>query len=141
VIIYSCTVCDFKHGDQTKDKKLNVIRDLKANSVTLWVETANHLGLAPSSSTITLNKNKTTEGEMKCGAHSKKRKNIQLGVNEGLEMILLEWLQQMCSENVPISRTLLCQKAVDIALHLKIDNFNASNASLHRHLKSTHFSV
>jgi hypothetical protein len=73
-------------------------------SVTSWAEIANHLGLAPSSSRIMLNKKQIIEGEMKCGAHSKNSMNIKLGANEGLEKILLEWFQQMCSENVPISR-------------------------------------
>jgi hypothetical protein len=55
-----------------------VIHKLEANSS--WVEIANCLRLAPSSlSKILLNKNKITEREMKCGAHSKKRMNIKLG--------------------------------------------------------------
>jgi hypothetical protein len=41
--------------------------------VTSQVEISNHFGVAPSSlSRIMLNKNKIIEGEMKCGAHSKK---------------------------------------------------------------------
>jgi hypothetical protein len=56
---------------------------------------------------------------MKCRAHSKKSMNIKLGANEGLEKILLEWVTQMCSEKVPISRPILCQKATDIGLHKK----------------------
>jgi hypothetical protein len=82
-----------------------------------------------------LNKSKIIEEERKCGAHSKKRTNIKLGANKGLENILLEWFQQMCSENTPISRPVLCQKAADIGLHLKQDNFKASNGWLYRHLK------
>jgi hypothetical protein len=46
--------------------------------------------------------------------------NIKLGANEGLEKILLELFQQMHSENVPISRPILHQKATDTALCLKI---------------------
>jgi hypothetical protein len=80
-------------------------------------------------------KNKIIEEEMKCGAHSKKRINIKLGANKGFENVLLEWIQQMHSENVPISRPILCQKATDIALHLKVDNFKGSNQWLYRHLK------
>jgi hypothetical protein len=73
---------------------------------------------------------------MKCGAHSKKSMNIKLGANEELEKKhLLEWFQQMHSENVPISRNILPQKATDIALCLKIDNIKASNGWLHRHFK------
>jgi hypothetical protein len=45
--------------------------------------------------------------------------NTKLGANEGLEKILLEWFQQMHSENVAISRPTLSQKATDIAHHLK----------------------
>jgi hypothetical protein len=63
-----------------------------------------------------LNKIKIIEGEIKCGAHSKNSMNINLGSTEGLEKILLEWLTQMHSENIPI----LCQKATDITLRLKI---------------------
>jgi len=108
----------------TLSEKLNVIHEVEVNSMTLQVEIANRLGLAPSSlSRIMLNKNKIIEGEMKCGAHSKKRMNIKLGANEGLEKILLEWFQQMRSVNVPISRPILCQKATDIALRLKNRQF------------------
>jgi hypothetical protein len=45
--------------------------------------------------------------------------NTKLGANEGLEKILLEWFQQMRSENVPISRSTLSQNTTDIARHLK----------------------
>jgi hypothetical protein len=38
--------------------------------------------------------------------------------------ILLEWFQQMCSENVPKSRPTLCQKTTDIALHQQIGIWN-----------------
>jgi hypothetical protein len=88
--------------------------------VTLLVATANHLGLAPSSlSRIKLNKNTIIEGEMKCGAHSKKSMDIRLGANKRSEKILLEWFQQMRSQNVPISRPALSQKATGTALHFK----------------------
>jgi hypothetical protein len=53
--------------------------------------------------------------------------NIKLGVSEGLEKISLEWFQQICSENMPISMSILHQKAADTGLHLKIDNFKALN--------------
>jgi hypothetical protein len=69
--------------------------------------------------------------------HIKKRMNIKLGASKGLEKILLEWFQQICSENVPISRPILCQNATDIALCIKADSFKASNGWLHRHLKLT----
>jgi hypothetical protein len=48
--------------------------------------------------------------------HNKRGEQIYAGDNEGLKKILLEWFQQVCSENVPISRPILCQKANDIAL-------------------------
>jgi hypothetical protein len=104
----------------TMSKKLNVIHEVKVKSVTLLVAIANHLGLAPSSlSRIMLNKNKIIEGEMKCGAHSKKSMDIKLGSNKRSEKILLEWFQQMRSQNVPINRPTLSQKATDTAVHLK----------------------
>jgi hypothetical protein len=61
--------------------------------------------------------------------------HVKLGANEGLEKILSEWLQQMHSVNVPTSRPILSQKATDVALRLKTDNFKASNGWLHRHFK------
>jgi hypothetical protein len=105
----------------TLNEKLNVICKVKVKSLILRIEIANCLGSAPSSlSTVMSNKIKIIEGEIKCGAHSKNSMNINLGSTEGLEKILLEWLTQMCSENIPISRPILCQKATDIILHLKI---------------------
>jgi hypothetical protein len=72
---------------------------------------------------------------MKCGAHLKKRMNMKLGVNKGLEDILLEWFQQMYSENIPVSRPFLWQKAADSALGLKVDNFKAFDGWHYSHLK------
>jgi hypothetical protein len=61
---------DTKQKKITLNEKLNVIHEVEAKLATSWVETANCLGLAPSSlSRIMLNKNKSIEGEMKCGAH------------------------------------------------------------------------
>jgi hypothetical protein len=57
---------NFRRGKKiTSSEKLNVIHEVEAKSVTLQVEIANHLGLAPSSlSRIMLNKNTIIEGEM-----------------------------------------------------------------------------
>jgi hypothetical protein len=116
--------------------KLNVICEVEANLMTSTVEIADRLGLALSSlSKIMLNKNKIIEGEVKCGMHSKNRINIKLGANEGLEKILLEWFQQMCSINVSTGGPILCQKVTDVALRQKMDSFKASDGWLHRHLK------
>jgi hypothetical protein len=49
---------------------------VEANPTALSVEMANHLVLAPSLCKIMSNKNKITEGEIKCGAVSKKRMNM-----------------------------------------------------------------
>jgi hypothetical protein len=50
----------------------------------------------------------------KFGVHSKKRMNTMLGVNEGYENILLEWFQQMCFVNMPISRPILHQRQLTL---------------------------
>jgi hypothetical protein len=71
---------------------------------------------------INIHKNKIIEEEM-WSTLKKKRMNIKLGTNEGLENILLEWFQQMRSENMPVRRTILHQKATNFALCLKINNF------------------
>jgi hypothetical protein len=57
---------NFRRGKKiTSSEKLNVIHEVEAKSVTLQVEIANRLGLAPSSlSRIMLNKNTIIEGEM-----------------------------------------------------------------------------
>jgi hypothetical protein len=62
------------------NEKSKLISKVKAKSVTLQVEIANHLGLAPPSfSRIMLNKNKIIEGEMKCGEHSNKEYEYKAG--------------------------------------------------------------
>jgi hypothetical protein len=48
-----------------------------------------------------LNKNKMIEGEIKCGAQTKKSMNIKQGTSEGLEKILSELLTRICSEMCP----------------------------------------
>jgi arsenate reductase-like glutaredoxin family protein len=65
----------------------------------------------------------------------KEGNEYEAGANKGLEKILLDWFQQMHSENMLIKRPILCQKATDIALRLKIVNFKASDWWLQRHLK------
>jgi hypothetical protein len=56
--------------------------------VSLQVEIANRLGLAPSSlSSIMLNKNKIIKGEIKCVAYSRGIMNIKLGANKGFKRI------------------------------------------------------
>jgi hypothetical protein len=57
---------------------------------------------------------------------------MKLGANDELEKILLEWFQQMCSDNIPINGPILREKANEIALCLNIDNFKASNGWLLR---------
>jgi hypothetical protein len=80
---------DTKQKKITLSEKLNVICEAEANSMMLWLEIANCLGLALSSlSRIMLNKNKSIEENMKCRVHSKKKRNIKLGANEGSEKIL-----------------------------------------------------
>jgi hypothetical protein len=73
---------DTKQKNISLSKKLNVICEAEANSMMLWLETANCLGLALSSlSRIMLNKNKSIEENMKCRVHSKKKRNMELGAN------------------------------------------------------------
>jgi hypothetical protein len=146
VIIYSYTICKWLNFEildiGTKQKKitlsgkLNVIHEVEAKSLISWVEIANHLGLAPSLSRIVLNKNKIIEGEM--WSTLKEENEYKAGGSmKNWKKILLEWCQQMRSENVPISWSVLCQKTTDILLCLKIDNLKASNGWLCRHLKWT----
>jgi arsenate reductase-like glutaredoxin family protein len=65
----------------------------------------------------------------------KEGNEYEAGANKGLEKILLDWFQQIYSENMLIKRPILCQKATDIAFRLKIVNFKASDWWLQRHLK------
>jgi hypothetical protein len=84
--------------------KLNVISEAEAHPNVPHIEMANHLGLPPSTlNKIVLSKEKITDAEGKCGAQAKKRKNMKLGANDELEKILLEWFQQMRSDNVLIN--------------------------------------
>jgi hypothetical protein len=148
MIIYLHTLCKWLDytilNTDTKQKitlgeKLNVTCEVEAKSKTLRYWNCNLSWIGPSSlSIITLNKNKIIEGEIKCGAHSKKRMNIKLGANKGLENILLQWFQQMCPENVTAtSRPILRKKAAGTALRLKVDNFKSWSGWLYRHLKWT----
>jgi hypothetical protein len=57
-------------------EKLYVIRQVEANPTASRVEMANRLLLALSSCKIMSNKNKIIEGEIKCGAISKKSMNM-----------------------------------------------------------------
>jgi hypothetical protein len=109
-----------KRKKLTISDKLNVIGEVEARLNVPRIEMANRLGLPPSTlSKIMLSREKITEAEYKCGAHAKKRKNMKLGANDELEKILLEWFQQMRSDNVPINGPILREKANEIALRLK----------------------
>jgi hypothetical protein len=122
-----------KRKKLTISDKLNVIGEVEAHPNIPRIEMANCLGLPPSTlSKIMLSKEKITHAKCKCGAQAKKSKNMKLGANDELEKILLEWFQQMRSDNVPINGPILREKANEITLRLNIDNFKASNGWLHR---------
>jgi hypothetical protein len=55
---------------------------------------------------------------------------------EEFETLLLQWFQQMRSEEFPISGPVLQEKATTTTLHMKIENFTASNGWL-EHLKES----
>lgn len=44
-----------------------------------------------------------------------------------LEKILIEWLHQACSANIPITGIILREEAVEISFALDITKFSASN--------------
>jgi hypothetical protein len=72
----------------TLSERLNVISEVEANSMESRVKMANRLALAPSSlCKIMSNKNKIIEGEIKCGANSKKRMTVRAGAKEEMEKI------------------------------------------------------
>jgi hypothetical protein len=92
--------------------------------------------LPPSSlSNIILRKASILEEGSWCGAHSEKRINMKTLPNEELRTLLVQWFQQMRSENIPINGPVLREKATKIALRLNIENFEASNGWLHRFKK------
>jgi hypothetical protein len=75
-----------------------------------------HFQLPPSSlSNIILQKASILEEESRRGAHSKKRKNMKTSPNEELKTLLVQWFQQMRSENIPVNGTMLQEKATKIA--------------------------
>jgi hypothetical protein len=101
-----------KRKKLTVSDKLNVIYEVEAHLNIPHTEMANCFVLPPSTlSKIMLSKEKITDAEYKCGAQAKKRKNMKLGANDELEKILLEWFQQMRSDNVPINGPILQEKA------------------------------
>jgi hypothetical protein len=85
-------------------------------------------------SNIILRKASILEEECHCGAHSEKRKNMKTSPNE-FEILLVQWFQQIRSENIPVNGLMLWEKATEIALRLKIGNFKASNGWLDRFTK------
>lgn len=52
------------------------------------------------------------------------------GRSELIDKVVLEWLNRARSKNVPLSGALVREKAMEIARHLNIDNFKASNGWL-----------
>jgi hypothetical protein len=89
-----------------------VIGEVEAHPNVPRTEMANRLGLPPSTlSKIMLSKEKIKAAECKCGAQAKIRKNMKLGANDESEKILLEWFQQIRSDNAPINGPILREKA------------------------------
>jgi hypothetical protein len=112
---------------------VKIIQEVESNPIVSRNEIAKHFGLPPPSlSNIILRKASILEEESRFGAHYEKRKSIKTSPNEELETLLVQWLQQMRSENIPINRPVLREKATKIALNLKIENFKASNGWLGR---------
>ena len=58
---------------------------------------------------------------------STKRENVTVGQNENLEKALLDWFKRMRMNNLPVSGTILKEKAISYAQELKAGEFHASN--------------
>ena len=58
---------------------------------------------------------------------STKRENVTVGQNKNLEKALLDWFKRMRMNNLPVSGTILKEKAISYAQELKAGEFHASN--------------
>ena len=61
------------------------------------------------------------------GKVSTKKKNMRIGQNENLEKELFDWFTRMQMNNLPISGTVLKEKAMSDAQELQVEEFHASN--------------
>jgi hypothetical protein len=105
-----------KRKELMKSEKVKIIQAVEKNPTVLRNEIEEHFQLPPSSlSNIILRKASILEEESRRGAHSEKRKMMKTSPNEELETLLVQWFQQMRSENIPINRPVLREKATKIA--------------------------
>jgi hypothetical protein len=106
-----------KRNKLMKSEKVKIIQDVEKNPIVLRNEIARHFGPPPSSlNNIILQKASILEEESWCGAHSEKqKKNMKALPNEELQTLLVQWFQQMRSENIPISGPVSQEKATTTA--------------------------
>jgi hypothetical protein len=84
-------------------EKQHIILKVDTNKLLTFAEMAKCLGLAlPFLSKIMLLRDKMLGAERKYRNQCKERKNLQIGANEELEKILVEWFQQMRADYISI---------------------------------------
>ena len=79
-----------------------------------------------------LKKKEEIKSAFKSGEVSSKRKNMRIGQNDNLEKELFSWFKKMRTNNLPVNRTVVKEKAISYAKELQIEGFKASNGWFER---------
>lgn len=118
------------------DDKLKILKTYDENSkVKTQTQIAKDLNIPES--TLRTIKKKRKEIQENAVQGGTKRKKIKSGKYELLEDVLLKWFHQVRSLHLPMSGTLLKEKALEIAKELEISDFTASSGWTDR-FKSRH---
>jgi centromere protein B len=125
-----------KRKNLTIAEKVKIIQEVGNNPSTPTIEIARKFNLAlPSLFCVMKNKQLILDEEVKCGGEAIKRINIKSSPYDEMEKILIEWFEGMRSANLPINGVLLKEKAIRVAIRLRIENFKGSSGWLDRFKK------
>ncbi|XP_042897781.1 major centromere autoantigen B-like [Parasteatoda tepidariorum] len=100
------------------------------------VDLAKSLGIAYSTLQMILKQEASVElNAEKLGKIAKKRKTLKTSPYDELEEILMNWFKEDRAAKIPINRSILREKALEIAERLKLQGFSASNGWIDRFKK------
>jgi len=113
--------------------KLSILHKYDSNPSLEKTKMAESLNISESTLRTIIAKRKEIQ---KCAIEgSNQRKKIKNGKYSTLEQMLIQWINKMHANSVPINGPIIQRRALTISKSLKITDFNATNGWLHRFKK------
>lgn len=109
----------------TLHEKLNLIAEIEKGEKKKK-DIAEQFGIPPNTLSIILRNNDRLLDKKDDHAFNRKRKRLTTCINNDIDEAMLKWVTTARNKNIPLSGTLIRDKAKEFAVALERDNFSAS---------------